>query len=940
VRAYVEGELGEAPVASADITLGGVPEAERFAAKLRELVPGLPTVCFAGSGAEANEKAYALCRAHAKDPGKATKLLAFEGSFHGRTLLALFASYNPSKRVPFQIAGYEVDFAPFPVWASPGVEPEEPPGFAELCAKADIAGLEARFGASEDPLLRAEVASLAYVGRALATGTYFAVDIEPMQSEGGDRYATARFFRGLRLLTRALGVPLIMDEVQTGFGLGGTFLWHQRFGLRTADGAPDTPDCVVFAKRAQVGVCMSVFPDPEPTSAFPASLARGLLHAELVDGRDAARVEALVEPRLAELSRRWGHRIENPRATGYALAFELKDTAEMNAYLEQRFWRGAIVFGAGTRTIRYRLNSSFDERTIDLLFESMHRSLAWLEAHPGKKPPAWEDFPAPPKRPEPPSKVRIRVADPSEADRLMPRILEIEAAAYEPARRDDEAHLRKAFAKDGVAVVAETEDGRVVGSALGTPLENVADVEGCDRDPMLGRENTLYSMAVTVDPAYQGHGIGRKLKLALLEQAARMKRADGSPRYLHASGRNRLPEAGAMSRLNDQLGAYTVFMLEGQYGGEGVARYYRQPLGPFVPAVNLRGTNDRDETTDLASGLARPFASPPETLVDLYEKGGLFGPSVHKITVLNYITPAVARATEWLAALTPNHPHAYLCSSRDEATDKSVRILRWHRKDAQIVIGLEGGYVGHTTACARSISDPAVHRQGPAHFAWPRVPHPADGIDASIAALRATIERAGRERVLGIYLEAVQERTGRVIPDAYWSELAKLRADTGVPIVLVETASAYYRSGAGPFASSAIEGFVPDLVIWWTGGQLGLVHVTSPYHVPNPLTLVSTWDGDELSLVQMHHQLRAARRIDVEAGSKALDEALSGLDLPVFGRGLYRVIHAGDRAEALVKKLAEHGIRVRAYPGGRLALAPFLDRAVEHAERLARALRP
>src|SRR5690606_29576766 len=211
----------------------------------------------------------------------------------------------------------------------------------------------------------AEVASLAFVARALSSGTYFAVDVEPMQSEGGDRYATARFFRGLRLLTRALGVSLILDEVQTGFGLGGTFLWHQRFGLVDADGNPDTPDCVVFAKRAQVGVVMSRFEDPEPTHAFVGSLARGRLHAEIgADTVQAMRVESLVKARLAELERRWGHRIENPRATGYALAFDVRDAAEMGAYLAQRFWRGAIVFGAGSRTIRYRLNSGFDERAI------------------------------------------------------------------------------------------------------------------------------------------------------------------------------------------------------------------------------------------------------------------------------------------------------------------------------------------------------------------------------------------------------------------------------------------------------------------------------------------------------------------------------------------------------------------------------------------------
>jgi 4-aminobutyrate aminotransferase-like enzyme/GNAT superfamily N-acetyltransferase len=700
---------------------------------------------------------------------------------------------------------------------------------------------------------------------------------------------------------------------------------------------------------------MSRFPDPEPTSAFPASLARGRLHALIgADPRDAARVEALVRPRLATLVARWGHRIESPRATGYALAFDVKDGPTMNAYLEQRFWRGAIVFGAGSRTIRYRLNASFGEREIDLLFEAANRSLAWLEAHPGKTPPAWEDLPAP-SRPSAHARttaapaaspthapaIRVRVAAPDEADALMPEILALEARAYEPARRDEESHLRLGFAPDAVAIVAELVEGErtsLVGSALATPLEEVAYVQGPDRDPMRGRGNTLYSIAITVDPAHHGRGLGRLLKEAQLRRAAELRRADGGARYRHVSGRNRIPDAGAMCRLNDAFGAYTVFELEGQYEGAGVARYYRQPVGAFAPDPVAQLSRERP-AHDLASGLARPFAEPPASLRALWETGGLYGPSVTKLTVLNYLTPAVVRAAEWVGALTPSHPHAYLCSGRDETVDKSVRVLRWHRKEGQVVIGFEGGYVGHTTACARSISDPAVHRQGPAHFAWPRVPHPAKvGVEASITALRDAIAAAGGpSRVLGIYLEPVQERTGLVAPGAFYAALAALREETGVPVVFVETTSAYYRSGRGAFASSGIEALVPDASIWWTGGQLGFVHVTSALYVATPLTLVSTWDGDELSLVQMHHQLRAARKVDVRGASEALDGALAGVSSS--GLGLYRVIDAGERAASLEAALRARGVRVRVFAGGKLALSPALDRAEAQARALGEALR-
>lgn len=943
-RAYVDGAFDDTMLRSHDLSDPEGPGARlaaTYAATLRELVPGFPTVCFTACGAEANEKAYALARAHTDALGwKATKLLAFEGSFHGRTLLSLYASHSPAKRVPFEIPGYEVDFAPFPRFdALEQGEPAEPEGFRELCGRAAIDELVARFGSSPDALLAAEVASLAFVARRIAERTHFGVVIEPMQSEGGDRYASARFHRALRLVTRALGVPLIVDEVQCGFGLGGPFAWHSSFGYVDRAGAPDRPDTVIFAKRAQVGVVMSTLADVEPTQAYAASLVRGRLHASLVaESDDARRVEALVRPRLEHLARSWGHRIARPRVRGFALAFDLATPAELDAYLGQRFWRGAIVFGAGDRTVRYRLSAAFGEKEIEILFQTIRQSLAWLEAHPGKKPPEWEDLDAP-RAAESDHGIVVREASAAEADALLPQILALETQTYEPARRDPEPRLRAGLEDaDGVAIVAErVVDGRkeLVGYAIGVALERVPEIQGPDRDPARGRNDTMYSVALTVSGSVRGSGLGRRLKHAQLRAAIAKKNADGSPRYRYCAGRNRLGAADAMVRLNEALGAHTLFSMEKAYDSEGTARYYRQPLRPIAahdaPAP-ARGVS-------ASSGLATPFAEAPASLLRAEREGALTGPTVQKITLCNYVTPAIVRATEWAAAIAPDHPHLFLTSGRDETIDKTVRMLRFHRKEGRVVIGLEGGYVGHTTACARSISDPRVHRGGPAHFDFPRVPHPAEiGETAAIEALRAAIAAAGAKSVLGVVVEMVQERTGRALSDTFVLALGELRRETGVPFVLVETASAYYRSGRGPFASSALrEKIVPDALVWWTGGQLGLVHVTSPLYVATPLTFVSTWDGDELSLVQAHHQLRAARKVDVRSASDALDRALAPLaplGITAAGLGLYRVLR-GERTRELVPALAAEGVRVLPLPDGSIPLASPFDRAHRDAEAIA-----
>src|SRR5690606_1680650 len=275
------------------------------------------------------------------------------------------------------------------------------------------------------------------------------------------------------------GVALIYDEVQSGFGLGGGFAWHRSFGLVDADGNPDGPECVTFAKRAQVGVCMSVYEDPEPTAAHPASLVRGRLHVGMVSGGQAAcKMQGMLWPRLQQLAAAYPQLVQNPRCRGFAMAFDMPMTALLNAYLGQRWWRGAVVFAAGDRTVRCRLSTGLRRREVEMLFETMRRSLSWLDAHPGQNPPVWENLgSAWSPNVHDDEDYRVRHASAAEADVLVPAICALEARVYEPARQDPPEKHRIAFDDpDGIVIVAETRgpDGwTLVGKALGVPLEHV-----------------------------------------------------------------------------------------------------------------------------------------------------------------------------------------------------------------------------------------------------------------------------------------------------------------------------------------------------------------------------------------------------------------------------------------------------------------------------------
>ena len=588
VRAFTEGEFADTLVGNDDTAVAETWAATDYANTLRQLVPGLPHVTFVASGAEANEKALALCRINC-ERADATKVLAFDGSFHGRTLLAVHATHSPSKRAPFELPGYQCTFAPFPVWEAPNeTEPAAPSGFYAAAATGDIAELRERFGdAKNDGLLASEVASLAAVDAALATGEYFCLIVEPMQSEGGDRYATERFFRALRLLTRHHNTFLVFDEVQVGFGLGGPFAWHSKFRLLSSRGQQDYPDAVTFAKRAQVGVVMSRFADPEPASAHGASLVRGRIHADMVStSHNAERLEKLVRPRLAQLARAYPHLVQYPRAAGYAFAFDLPTPALLEAFINQRFWRGAIVFAAGTKTARYRLSDSFLAREIDQLFETIRRSLSWLDAHEGRKPPAWEDQPQPAPHVMAHPELRYRQIPYGEAMEQLPAILDIEYQVYEPARRTPPTEIRAAIEDpEGSLIVAEAPGPaggwQLVAFAIGAPLEHSAEVEGPDDDPMLGKHNTMYSVSITVAPGYQSSGIGRRLKDLQLRDAAGPHQA--RRRYAALSLRDRAqprrPHRAQMTHLNRVFGAHVVQRDDRavRRSRSGQAIYYRHP---------------------------------------------------------------------------------------------------------------------------------------------------------------------------------------------------------------------------------------------------------------------------------------------------------------------------------------------------------------------------
>src|ERR671937_742356 len=177
---------------------------------------GPAKAAFFNAGTEAIENAIKFARAHTKRPA----VIAFEGGFHGRTLLSLSMT---SKTHP-----YKAGLGPFA------------PEVYRMPFAQDYRGPSAR--EALDALERALVTQV-------AAESVAAIVLEPVQGEGGFVVAPPEFLEGVRRICDDNGIVLVVDEVQTGFGRTGRMWGIDHYGIE--------PDLVTLAKSIAAGVPLS-----------------------------------------------------------------------------------------------------------------------------------------------------------------------------------------------------------------------------------------------------------------------------------------------------------------------------------------------------------------------------------------------------------------------------------------------------------------------------------------------------------------------------------------------------------------------------------------------------------------------------------------------------------------------------------------------------------
>lgn len=284
----------------------------KLAARLAEKVEpgGDQQVLFLNSGAEAVENAVKIARHATGRPG----IIAFEGSFHGRTLLTstLNGKMAPYKTQPGAMAP-EIYHARYPnTYRLPaGVQPED---LVEHCLE------------SLERVIEVQV----------APDKVAAVIIEPLQGEGGYIAPPKGFLAGVRAFCSRIGALLIVDEIQTGYGRTGKLFAYEW--------EPVEPDILVVGKSLADGMPLTgvvagkdIFDNVYPGDVGgtyggnPVACAAGLavldaFEAEpLLQGAEA--LGTYVRDILCDLAGRCDH-VGDVRGIGTMLAMEMVEDRE------------------------------------------------------------------------------------------------------------------------------------------------------------------------------------------------------------------------------------------------------------------------------------------------------------------------------------------------------------------------------------------------------------------------------------------------------------------------------------------------------------------------------------------------------------------------------------------------------------------------------------
>jgi acetylornithine/LysW-gamma-L-lysine aminotransferase len=303
----------------------------QFEQLLQALLPSeLNRIFLSNSGAESIEAAIKFARLSTGRPN----IVAAVRAFHGRSMGALSATYEPKYREPFQ----------------PLV-----PGFSHV----PYNNLEAMVTAVNEDTA--------------------AILLEAVQGEGGVHPGTPAYLRGVRDLADAQGALLIIDEVQTGFARTGRWFAIEHSGV--------TPDLLTMGKAIAGGVPMGAVGIRDTVR----NLTPGT-HGSTFGGNPlacAAGIASIGEMQRLDLPRQAGEKgeyfmdrleevnapvIREVRGKGLLIGVELR--VKVAPFLRTLQAEGVLALPAGLNVLRFLPPAVITHDQIDRVVEATARALA------------------------------------------------------------------------------------------------------------------------------------------------------------------------------------------------------------------------------------------------------------------------------------------------------------------------------------------------------------------------------------------------------------------------------------------------------------------------------------------------------------------------------------------------------------------------------------
>jgi len=202
-----------------------------------------------------------------------------------------------------------------------------------------------------------------------------AVIIEPVQCTAGDVYIPLEALLAIEAKCRLYDVCLIVDEIQTGFGVTGEMWYSDKIGL--------DPDIIVFGKKSQIsgimandkyaGAINSQFRKLQVT--FDGDLIDAVRSRYIIDAirKYSLLDNVLIKSRL--IRNEIGGYFQNYRSSGFLIAFDFDDRFHRDEFVADAFQKKLLVNPTGEKTVRIRPNMAFSDEDCQVFFNKLEEVL-------------------------------------------------------------------------------------------------------------------------------------------------------------------------------------------------------------------------------------------------------------------------------------------------------------------------------------------------------------------------------------------------------------------------------------------------------------------------------------------------------------------------------------------------------------------------------------